>query len=188
MLPTDLPPVALAGTPYRLGRGDVPGGGSGDHWEWLGVRLQDGGEVAVFDPDHLCPPGYFGHPCRLGIELFHPTVLPAVPGERTPTLIATSSRPTPEAPPAATGMVVAHHRHEWRYTGPVTTLEEVDGAPRRTVRHVVDAPQVTVRLVVELGSGLILAQLRDPSEVPPAGAWVTLRDGRAELVSVERAS
>ena len=186
MLPPDLPPITLAGTPYRLGRDDVPGGGSGGHWEWIGVRLQDGGEVAVFDPDHLCPPGYFGHPCQLGIELFHPAVLPATPGKRTPTLIATSARPDTEAPPAATGLVVAHHRHEWRYTGPVTTLEEVDGAPRRAVRHVVDAPQVTVRLVVELGNGHILAQLRDPTAAPAVGAWVTLRDGRAELVSIER--
>ena len=33
--------------------------------------------------------------------------------------------------------------------------------------------------------GRVLAQLRDPAEAAPVGAWLTLSDGRAELVAIE---
>ena len=182
MPPPDLPRVTLTGTPYRLRREDVPGGG---HWEWLGLRLggEPAGEIAVFDPDHLCPPGFFERPCHLALELFHPALAPN-PAERAG-LTPASARADTDAPPVVAGRVTAHHREEWRYTGPVTEYEERDGSRRPVVRHVIDAPQLTLRLVVDIGGGSLLAQLRDPAEALPVGAWVTLRDGRAELVAIE---
>ncbi len=182
MPPNDLPRVTLAGTPERFGREDVPGGG---HWEWLRLRLAGGcaGEIAVFDPDHLCPPGFFGKPCRLAVELFHPVVAPNP--EQITSLTPTSEQAAVDAPPVAAGRVLAHHREDWRYTGPVTTWEEAGGERRRIVRHVIDAPQLTLRLLVDVGCGSLLTQLRDPAEAPPVGAWTTLREGRAELVAIE---
>ena len=184
MPPTDLPRVTIAGTPERFGREDVPEGG---HWEWLRLRLAGGcaGEIAVFDPDHLCPPGFFGKPCRLAVELFHPAVGPGAAGAAG--LTPSSGRAATDAPPVAVGRVLAHHREEWRYTGPVTTWEGAGGGRRRIVRHVIDAPQLTLRLVVDVGCGSLLAQLRDPAEAPPVGARATLRDGRPELVAIELA-
>ncbi|CAA9580600.1 MAG: hypothetical protein AVDCRST_MAG18-3071 [uncultured Thermomicrobiales bacterium] len=175
MLPTNLPRVTIAGTPARFG-------GQRDYWEWLRVRLATGGELAVFDPDHLCPPGDFGRPCELGIELFHPT-LGDNPERRLAFDPATASA-DPETPPLAAGRVLDYHRQGWHYTGPVTTWEDVGGERRRVVRHVIDAPQLTLRLVLDVGLGTILAQLRDPAEAPPLGAWTTLRAGRAELVAI----
>ena len=182
MPPADLPRVTLTGTPFRLRREDVPGGG---HWEWLGLRLggESAGEIAVFDPDHLCPPGFFERPCRLALELFHPALAPN-PRERAG-LAPASARADTDAPPTVAGRVTAYHREEWRYTGPVTAYEERDGARHPVVRHVIDAPQLTLRLVVDINAGSLLAQLRDPAEAPPVGAWVMLRDGRPELVAIE---
>jgi hypothetical protein len=147
------------------------------------VQLPDGGEIAIFDPDHLCPPGYFGQPCHLALELFHPALVPN-PGH-TRGLAPQSASADPDLPPLVSGQVFNHHHHEWRYTGPVTTYEETDGERRRAVRHVLDAPQTTLRLVLDIGSGTVLAQLRDPADAPSVGAWVTLRDGRPELVAIE---
>ena len=181
MPPADLPRVTLTGTPYRLRREDVPGGG---HWEWLSLCLaNDRGEIALFDPDHLCPPGFFHRPCRISIEIFHPTLAPNPEG--TAGITPTSGRAAVDAPPIVAGRVLAHHREEWSYSGPVTTSVEVGGERRRTVRHVIDAPQLTLRLVVDAGCGTVLAQLRDPAEAPPVGAWTVLRGGRAELVAIE---
>ena len=73
MLPADLPRVAVTGVPTRLRVGETPAEQRA-YWEWLWVELADGGALAVFDPDHLCTPGWFGRPCRLGIEFFHPVV------------------------------------------------------------------------------------------------------------------
>jgi hypothetical protein len=180
--PSDLPRVALTGVPDRFKREEVRGGG---HWEWLRLRLTGGcrGEIALFDPDHLCPPGFFGRPCRLAVELFHPT--PAPNPAREAGVTPTGARADTEAPPRVAGRVLDRHREEWRYTGPVTIEEEVAGERRRTVRHVIDAPQLTLRLVLDIGCGTVLAQLRDPAEAPAAGDWVTLRDGRVELVAIE---
>ena len=97
----------------------------------------------------------------------------------------TGERAGRDDPPVAAGLVLAHHRTEWRYTGPVTAEEERDGVRRRVVRHVIDAPHATQRLVVDVGRGTLLAQLRDPSDAPPVGAWVTLRGGRPELLAIE---
>ena len=187
VLPADLPRVTIAGTPDRFRREDVPGGG---YWEWLRVRLADAGgaaagEIAVFDPDHLCPPGFFGRPCRLAVEFFHPTLAPNPARERR--LTPTSARADVDAPPVAAGRVLDYHRTAWRYTGPVTTWEGTGGERRRVVRHVIDAPQLTLRLVLDLGLGTALAQLRDPAEAPAMGAWATLRDARVELVAIEGA-
>lgn len=182
MPPSDLPRVTLLGEPSRFEREDAPGGG---HWEWLRLRLASGchGEIALFDPDHLCPPGFFGRPCRLAVELFHPTLAPNPAREAG--LTPAGARAAIDAPPAAAGRVLDHHREEWRYTGPVTTYEEAAGARRRVVRHVIAAPQLTLRLALDVGCGTLLAQLRDPAEAPPIGEWVTLREGRAELVAIE---
>jgi hypothetical protein len=184
VLPPDLPGVVLAGTPERFRRADLPAG-QGGYWEWLRVVLPGVGEIAVFDPDHLCPPGFFGRPCRLGIEFFHPAVgsNPA----RLQGITPATERGDPEQPPVVAGRVAAHHRHEWHYTGPVTNWEERDGARAPVVTHVIAAPQTTLRLVLDLGIGTALAQLRDPADAPEVGAWVTLRDGRAELVAIEKA-
>lgn len=181
MAPSDRPRVTIAGTPGRFRREEVPGGG---HWEWLSLGLTDDrGEIALFDPDHLCPPGFFGRPCRLSIEIFHPT-LASNPGGAAG-IAPTSARAAVDAPPTVAGRVLAHHRQEWSYTGPVTTSAEVGGERSRAVRHVIDAPQLTLRLVVDAGCGTVLAQLRDPAEAPPVGAWTVLREGRAELVAIE---
>lgn len=185
MPPPDLPRVALAGTPDRFRREDAREG-QGGHWEWLRVRLpgDEGGEIAVFDPDHLCPPGFFGRSCRLAVELFHPIV------EVNPTAVSglalLNSVADIDAPPAVAGRVLAHHREDWRYTGPVTAWEERAGERRPVVRHVLDEPQLTLRLVVALDRGTVLAQLRDPADAPPIGAWTILRDGRVELVAIDR--
>ena len=182
VLPADLPRVAVTGVPTRLRLGETPAEQRA-HWEWLLVELAEGGALAVFDPDHLCTPGWFGRPCRLGIEFFHPTIAPNP--ERRQALVPQASDADPTAPPLVAGRVIAEHRQEWRYTGPVTTYEERDGEQRRIVRHVIDAPQTTLRLVLDIGIGTALAQLRDPAEVVPIGTWIELRDGRAELVAID---
>lgn len=183
MLPVDLPQVTIVGTPTRFTRADLPAGG---YWEWLRLDLAGGGAIAVFDPDHLCPVNYFGQPCRLAIELFHPIIAPC--DAESGGLMPTSAQPSANAPPIVTGRVVARHRYEWRYTGPVTTQEAVGEGARRVVRHVINAPQVTLRLVVDTGQGTLLAQLRDAAEAVPASSWVTLRAGRPELIAIERAN
>jgi hypothetical protein len=182
VLPTDLPRVAVIGVPTRLRFGESPAAQRA-YWEWLWVELDEGGALAVFDPDHLCTPGWFGRPCRLGVEFFHPALAPN-PAQRR-ALEPQSTAVDPTAPPLVAGRVIAEHRQEWRYTGPVTTYEERDGEQRRTVRHVIDAPQTTLRLALDIGIGTVLAQLRDPAEAVPASAWLTLSDGRAELVAIE---
>lgn len=186
VLPADLPEVAISGTPERFRREDVPEGG---HWEWLRVRLAGragtSSEFAVFDPDHACPPGLFGQPCKLAVELFHPALGPNPNQERY--LTPTGAGASIDAPPVAAGRVLDYHRTAWRYTGPVTTEEEVNGERRRVVRHVMDAPQLTLRLVVDIGIGTVLVQLRDPLEAPPVGAWTTLRDARVELIAIANA-
>jgi len=182
VLPTDLPRVAVAGVPMRLQFGETPAEQRA-YWEWLWVELDEGGALAVFDPDHLCTPGWFGRKCQLGIEFFHPTLAPNPEQRRA--LVAQASDADPTTPPLVAGQVIAEHRQEWRYTGPVTTYEERDGEERRVVRHVIDAPQTTLRLALEIGSGTALAQLRDPAEAAPIGTWLTLSDGRAELVAIE---
>ena len=181
MLPADLPTVALWGIPARLPRA-AGGAGQGGYWEWIGVTLDGVGPVAVFDPDHACPPGFFGRPCRLAVELFQPEVAPN-PARRA---AIEPQRPAadPDAPPVVAGRVAGLHRHAWRYTGPVTSAE----GGRRVVRHVLNAPQVTVRLVLDVGCGTLLAQLRDPALAPGVGEWVTLRGGRAELIAIELAA
>ena len=179
-LPADLPRVTIDGAPDRFRRKELPGG----HWEWLRVRLGAGGEIAVFDPDHACPPGFFGRPCRLAVEFFHPTLGPNPGRERG--LTPAGATAATDAPPIASGRVLDYHRTEWRYTGPVTTYDEVAGERRRVVRHVIDAPQTTLRLVIDIGIGTVLAQLRDPADAPPVGAWTTLRDARVELIAIER--
>jgi hypothetical protein len=182
VLPTDLPRVAVTGVPTRLRVGETPAEQRA-YWEWLWVELADGSAIAVFDPDHLCTPGWFGRPCRLGIEFFHPTL--ASNPEQHRALVPQPSVDDPTAPPLVAGRVIGEHRQEWRYTGPVTTYEERDGEQRRVVRHVIDAPQTTLRLALDIGAGTALAQLRDPREAVPIGTWLTLRDGRAELVAIE---
>ena len=182
----DLPRVAIAGMPGRLA-GDAHEARQRGYWEWLRVRLAGtAGEIAVFDPDHRCPPGWFGKPCGLGVELFHPDVLPNPAREMG--LWPQSVAADPEAPPAVAGRAAALHHEAWRYTGPITAWAAEGTARRPVVRHVIDAPQVTVRLVVECGAGTVLAQLRDPAEEVPVGAWVTLRAGRVELVTIALAS
>jgi hypothetical protein len=182
VLPTDLPRVAITGVPTRLRFGDTPAEQRA-YWEWLWVELDAGGALAFFDPDHLCTPGWFGRPCRLGIEFFHPTLAPNPDQRRA--LVPQGADADPTTPPLVAGRVIAEHRQAWRYTGPVTTYEERDGEQRRIVRHVIDAPQTTLRLALEIGIGTALAQLRDPAEAAPVGAWLALRDGRAELVAIE---
>lgn len=182
MLPTDLPAVTLLGIPARFQRADMPAAQRG-YWEWLRVALPTGGELAVFDPDHLCPPGLFGRPCRLGIELFHPQIAPNPAHDRG--LTATSPHADLDSPPIAAGQVRAHHTHAWRYTGPVTRWAGAGETRRPVVRHVIDAAQITLRLVIDLGGQTILAQLRDPDAAPPVGSWVSLRAGRPELVAIE---
>ena len=182
MPPLELPRVALAGVPDRLARDNAGARQQGD-WEWLCVRLTGAtGAIAVFDPDHLCPPGWFGKPCVLGIELFHPSVYP------NPThkagLWPQSAPADPDAPPAVAGRVAALHYEAWRYTGPITAWAAAGVVRRPAVRHVIDAPQLTVRFVVECGAGTALAQLRDPAEEAPVGTWAMLRAGRAELVTI----
>ncbi len=182
VLPADLPRVAVTGVPTRLRVGETPAEQRA-YWEWLWVELAEGGAFAVFDPDHLCTPGWFGRPCRLGIEFFHPTIAPN-PQQRL-ALVPQVSGDDPTMPPLVAGRVTAEHRQEWRYTGPVTTYEERDGEQRRVVQHVIDAPQTTLRLVLDIGIGTALAQLRDPSEARPIGTWIELSDGRAELVAID---
>jgi hypothetical protein len=144
------------------------------------------GEIAVFDPDHLCPPGWFGKPCLLAVELFHPVFLPN--SAHTVGLWPQSVTADPEAPPVVAGRIVAQHHEEWQYTGPITAWA-VEGETRRpVVRHVIAAAQVTLRLVVACGVGTVLAQLRDPVEALPVGAWTVLRAGRAELVTIDLAA
>lgn len=179
MLPPDLPTVGLDATPRRLSRSEAR---DVAHWEWLALDLAGGGEIAVFDPDHLCPLGDFGQPCRVALELFHPALGPN--DDRRRALVPASDRADTARPPAVYGRVLAHHRYAWRYSGPVTTEERVGGAPRRVVRHVLDAPQVTLRLVLDVGRGTLLAQLRDAAEAPPVGAWVSLQRGRPELIAI----
>ena len=181
MPPTDLPQVAIAGVPSRLQLGDPALRRA--YWEWLWVELEAGGGLAVFDPDHLCTPGWFGRPCRLAIEFFHPTLAPNVASRAA--LVPQTTDADPTAPPLVFGQVTGEHRQEWRYTGPVTTYAERDGEQRRIVSHVIDAPQTTLRLVLDLGIGTALTQLRDPAEAQPLGSWVALRDGRAELVAID---
>lgn len=178
MLPPDLPAVALPGVPARYERAGASRRASA---EWIAVRLP-AGDLAVFDPDHVCPPGYFGRPCRLALDLFHPAVAPnpARAAGLTPTGAADTA-----APPAAAGLVLAHHRHRWTYSGPAATEEGFGGERRRVVRHVLDAPQVTLRLVVDVGGGTLLAQLREAAGAPPVGAWVALDGGRPELLAIE---
>jgi hypothetical protein len=184
VLPTDLPRVAVTGVPTRLRLGETPAEQRA-YWEWLWVDLDGGGAVAVFDPDHLCTPGWFGRTCRLGIEFFHPALAPNPAQQRA--LEPRASAADPTAPPLVAGRVIAEHRQEWRYTGPVTAYAERDGERRRIVSHVIDAPQTTVRLALDIGIGTALAQLRDPAEAAPVGTWLTLSDGRAELVTIELA-
>lgn len=181
MSPDDLPAVVLFGRPSRLQIGDPAARRA--YWEWLWVELDGGGGFAVFDPDHLCAPGWFGRRCRLAVEFFHPLIAPGEPGRAALVPRATDGEPT--APPLAHGRVIGEHRRAWRYTGPVTSYAERDGERRRVVSHVIDAPQTTLRLVLDLGIGTALAQLRDPGEARPVGSWVALRDGRAELVAIE---
>ncbi len=179
MLPTDLPPVAIVGVPNRLSSQRM-------YAEWLCLSLAPASEFALFDPDHLCPPGYFKRPCTFGIELFHPIIGPNPNQERS--LIPTATQADTDAPPRASGQVLAYHRYEWHYTGPVTSWETTEATRRPIVQHVIDAPQLTLRLVVDIGGGTILAQLRDPAEAPALGDWVTLTAGRAELVTVDLVS
>jgi hypothetical protein len=182
VMPPDLPRVALAGVPGRLARDAQEARQRGD-WEWLCVRLAGTvGEIAVFDPDHLCLPGWFGKPCVLGIELFHPAVYPNPTHEAG--LWPQSVTADPDAPPAVAGRVAALHHEAWQYTGPITAWVTEGAARRPEVRHVIDAPQMTVRLVIECDAGTVLAQLHDPAEDAPVGAWVMLRAGRAELVTI----
>lgn len=181
MPPTDLPRVAIVGRPSRLQFGDPAARRA--YWEWLWVELAAGGGLAVFDPDHLCAPGWFGRPCRMAVEFFHPALAPDEPGRAALVPQATDDDPT--APPLVYGRVTGEHRQEWRYTGPVTSNAGEDGERRRGVSHVIDAPQTTLRLVLDVGEGTALAQLRDPAEARPAGTWIALRDGRAELVAIE---
>ena len=181
MPPSDLPRVAVVGVPTRLHVGATPAAQRA-YWEWLYVALDGGRALAVFDPDHLCTPGWFGRPCLLAIEFFHPTFWPNE-GERR-ALLPQATPDEPNAPPLVYGRVIAEHRELWRYTGPVTTYEERDGARQRVVRHVIDAPHATLRLALDIGIGTALAQLRDPAEARPVGSWVALRDGRAELVAI----
>lgn len=182
MLPNDLPNVALPGTPTRFQCADMPAAQRG-YWEWLRVELSGGGEIAVFDPDHLCPPGLFGRPCHLGIEIFHPQLAPNPEHRRG--LAPTTPHAEPDCTPIAAGRVYAHHRQTWRYTGPVTSWEGHGETRRPVVRHVIDAAQITLRLVIDLGGETLLAQLSDPETAPPVGTWVTLRAGRPELVAIE---
>lgn len=178
VLPPDLPTVALRGVPARYERADAP---RRAYAEWIAVRLA-GGDIAVFDPDHVCPPGYFGRPCRLAVELFHPAV---APNRARATGLTPTGAADPDSPPAAAGLVLAHHRHHWTYSGPVATEEEIGGERRRVVRHVLDAPQITLRLVVDVGAGTLLAQLREATGAPPVGAWVALAGARPELLTIE---
>ncbi len=182
MPPSDLPRVAVAGVPNRLRVGETPAAQRA-YWEWLYVTLEGGRALAVFDPDHLCTPGWFGRPCALAIEFFHPT-LGANDGARR-ALVPQDSPDEPNAPPLVYGQVIAEHRELWHYTGPVTSYEERDGVRQRVVRHVIDAPNTTLRLALDIGIGTVLTQLRDPAEARPVGSWVALRDGRAELVAIE---
>ena len=182
MSPLDLPRVALAGVPGRLAR-DAQGARRRGDWEWLRVRLAGAaGDFAVFDPDHRCPPGWFGKPCVLGGEVFHPDVYPN--RTREVELWPQSAATDPEAPPVVAGRIAALHHEAWRYTGPITAWAAAGVVRRPAVRPVIDAPQLTVRFVVECGAGTALAQLRDPAEEAPVGAWAMLRAGRAELVTI----
>ena len=182
MLPADLPRVAVMGVPTRLRVGATPAAQRA-YWEWLWVELSGGEALAAFDPDHLCPPGWFGRPCRLGIEFFHPEIAPNP--EARQALVPQGADAEATAPPLVAGRVIAEHRAEWRYTGPVTSYEDHHGERRQVVRHVIDAPQTTLRLALDIGIGTVLAQLRDPAEAVPTGAWVELSGGRAELVAIE---
>jgi hypothetical protein len=177
VLPADLPAVDIPGIPSRYGPQRA-------YWEWLRVSLPTGGEIAVFDPDHLCPPGWFGQPCRLGVELFHPSIR-ANPNQEQ-YLRPLSPQADTEAPPTVAGQVIAQHHDDWLYTGPVTTWQELAGTRQPQVHHVLNAPQTTARLVVSLGDMTLLAQLRDPAEAPPIGQWVILSAGRPELVTITR--
>lgn len=176
VIPTDLPHVSILGTPRRLPRNEAPGG----HWEWLAVELESSGvTIPVFDPDHVCAPGALGHRARIGLELFQPEVTTNELGQSTIT-----AEPDPrsgDATPIVHGGVVDHHRHYWRYSGPVLSQDPARGA---AVTHVLDAPHCTVRLLVATSDGTLLAQLKDGRDMPGVGARVTLRGGRFELLTI----
>lgn len=176
MIPDDLPDVSIVGTPRRLPRHEAPGG----HWEWLAVELESSGvTIAVFDPDHVCPPGTLGRRAYIGLELFHPQVTANEREQSTITIAPMASGGV--AAPVVHGQVIDHHHHWWRYSGPVLRLAPPCAG---AVSHVIDAPHRTLRLVVAASCGTLLVQLKDGRRVPDIAAWVTLRGGRFELLTI----
>lgn len=140
---------------------------------------QTAATIAVFDPDHLCPPGLLGRRSRMGLEVFQPELLPNELQQST--IEANPEAAGPHASPVVRGRVVAHHRHEWRYSGPVLHR---DSQQQPAVTHVLDTPRVTMRLVLAAAGGSLLALPRHGSPVPAVGDWVTAAGGRFELLSI----
>jgi hypothetical protein len=129
VLPTDLPRVAVTGVPTRLRFGETPAEQRA-YWEWLWVELDGGGALAVFDPDHLCTPGWFGRQCRIGIEFFHPALAPNPEQHRA--LVPQASDADPTAPPQVAGRVIWLTLSDGR--AELVAIEPIDGSSKLEVR------------------------------------------------------